>query len=77
MVDAFYDGLAAVDVDSATIGPTLDAVTTHLFTGSVTEEGQALVVHQSDDGLEPIELGSSSTETLPGTGASESGCPVP
>ena len=64
----------ALDVESGATGLALEHVEPYLFTGSVTEDGQAVVVYQSGDALHSINIQSDLLDSSTGPAVSNTSC---
>jgi len=66
--------MVAFDSESGVTGPLLKQIEPYLLTGSVTENGRAVVVYQSDDTLHSIDLQADLFDTSTGPTAAVGGC---
>jgi len=66
--------MVAFDSESGVTGPVLKQIEPYLLTGSVTENGRAVVVYQSDDTLHSIDLQADLLDNSTGPTAAVGGC---
>lgn len=66
--------IVAFDVESGATGLAREHIEPYLWTGSVTEDGQAVVVYQSGDALHSINIQSDLLDSSAGPAAPYSGC---